>query len=63
MMVNVYVPVGVFLLVPTLRVEFAGDGGRVTEAGINLQVPLAGQPVTLRFTVPANPFKAVTVVV
>lgn len=60
-MVNVYVPVGVFLDVPTLRVEFAGDGGRVTEAGIILQVPPAGQPITLRFTVPLNPFKAVVV--
>ena len=62
-MVNVYVPVGVFLAVPTLRVEFAGDGGRVTDAGIIRQVLLAGQPVTLRFTVPLNPFKAVTVAV
>ena len=60
-MVNVNVPVGVFLLVPTLTVEFAGDGGTVTDAGIILQLLLAGQPVTLRLTVPENPFKAVTV--
>ena len=61
--VNVNVPVGVFLAVETVSVEFAGDGGNVTEVGLSLQVACDGQPVTLRFTVPVNPFKAVTVVV
>ena len=61
--VNLNVPVGVFLPVETVNVEFAGDGGKVTEAGLNVQVSPAGQPVTLRFTVPANRFCPVTVVV
>ena len=62
-MVNVYPPVGVLLPVDTLRVEFAGDGGKVTEVGLNVQLADDGQPVTLRLTVPVNPFSAVTVVV
>jgi hypothetical protein len=62
-MVNVRVPVGVRLLVETVNVEFAGDGGKVTELGLSVQVLLAGQPETVSFTVPANPFRAVTVVV
>jgi hypothetical protein len=61
-MVNVRVPVGVRLVVETVNVEFAGDGGKVTELGVSVQVLLAGQPVTLRVTVPANPFREVTVV-
>jgi hypothetical protein len=58
-----YVPVGVFFAVETVNVEFAGDGGKVTEVGLSPQVAFDGQPVTLRPTVPVNPFKAVTVVV
>ena len=57
------VPVGVFLLVPMLRVEVAGEGGRVTDVGTIRHVLFAGQPEMVRFTVPVNPFKAVTVVV
>ena len=60
-MVSVYVPVPVFLAVETVRVEFAGDGGRVTEVGLKVQVLSGGQPVTLRLTVPVNPFSAVNV--
>ena len=62
-MVNVNIPVGVFFAVETVNVEFAGDGGNVTEVGFSLQVASDGQPVTLRFTVPVNPFNAVIVVV
>jgi len=60
-MVNVRVPVGVVLVVETVNVELAGDGGKVTEIGLNVQVLAAGQPATLRLTVPVNPFNAVTV--
>jgi hypothetical protein len=61
--VNVYVAAGVLLPVETVNVEFAGDGGKVTEAGFNVQVACDGHPVTVRFTVPVNPLNAVTVVV
>lgn len=60
-MVNVNVPVGVFFAVETVNVEFVGDGGKLTEVGLNVQVASDGQPETLRLTVPANPFNAVTV--
>lgn len=61
--VKVYVPVPVLRFVETVSVEFFGEGGSVSDAGLNVQVLRGGQPVTLRLTVPANPFKAVTVVV
>jgi hypothetical protein len=61
--VKVYVPVPVLLPVLTVSVEFVGEGGSVSDAGLKVQVLRGGHPVTLRFTVPVNPFKAVTVVV
>ena len=60
-MVNVNVPVGVFFAVETVNVEFAGDGGKLTEVGLNVQVACDGQPLMLKLTVPVNEFNAVTV--
>ncbi len=46
------------------KVAVAGDGGRVTLAGlIAVQVRPAGRGVSDRTTVPANPLTAVTVIV
>jgi hypothetical protein len=59
-MVRVDVPVGVLLAVETVRVEFPEP---VTDVGLNWPVAPDGKPLTLRLTVPVNPFKAVTVVV
>jgi len=61
--VSVYVPVGVLRFVETFRVEFAGDGGRVSDVGVKLQVLRDGQPVILSLTVPAKLLRDVTVVV
>ena len=61
--VSVYIPVGVLRLVETCRVEFAGEGGNVTDVGLKVQVARRGQPLILKLTVPAKPFKDVTVAV
>ena len=61
--VSVYVPVGVLRFVETLRVEFAGEGGSVSDVGLKVQVLRGGQPVRLKLTVPAKPFSAVAVAV
>ena len=61
--VSVYVPVGVLRFVETRRVEFAGEGGSVSDVGLKAQVLRRGQPVILKFTVPAKPFSAVAVAV
>ena len=61
-MVNVYPPVGVFLPVATVSVELVA-GGRFTDVGLSMQVDLGGQPLTVRPTVPINPFAGVTVTV
>ena len=64
-MVSVNVPVLVLAVVETVRVEVAVGFG-VTEREESEQVaPVApdGQPVTVRPTVPVNPFSAVTVIV
>ena len=53
--VSVGLPVGVFEAVVTVSVELPEPG---TDVGANNPVAFAGSPVTLRFTVPANPFKA-----
>jgi hypothetical protein len=54
--------VGVWRVVETVRVEFAGYGGP-TGFGLNVQVLCGGQPEMLRLTIPLNPFMAETVVV
>ena len=61
--VSGYVPVGVLRLVETCRVEFAGEGGNVTIVGLKVQVARRGQPLILKLTVPAKPFKDVIVAV
>ena len=48
-------PVGVLLVVATVKVE---DPAPVTEVGLNEHVVPDGQPVTLRPTVPVNPLIA-----
>ncbi len=46
------------------RVAVAGEGGRVTLAGLMaVQVSPVGSGVSERLTVPAKPFTAVTVIV
>jgi hypothetical protein len=60
--VKVNVPVDVLLVVWTVRVELPA-GGTVTEVGLSVQVVLLGQPLTVRLTVPLNPFSGVTVAV
>ena len=58
--VNVDVPLGVFLLVATVRVE---EPEPVTEPGLKLPVARKGNPLTLKLTVPENPPDGVTVTV
>ena len=60
-MVSVKVPVLVLVVVETVSVDVAVGVG-VTGVGIEHVAP-DGQPVTLRPTLPLNPFKAVTVTV
>lgn len=63
------VPVMVTVKVPAAaalhdRVAVSGDGGRVTLAGlVAVQVRPAGRGVSDKYTVPAKPFNAVTVIV
>ena len=58
--VNVRVPVGVCLVVDSVRVELPA-GGSVTEGGVNVWLVFAGEPLTLNVTLPANPFEGVAV--
>lgn len=60
--VRVNVPVGVLLVVWTLKVE-VWAGGRFTDVGLSVQVVFAGQPLTVRLTVPLNEFNGDTVAV
>ena len=55
-----YIPVGVELDVFTARVE---DPEPETEFGVKLAVAPEGNPVTLKFTFPLNPFEGVTLTV
>ena len=57
MIVSVNVPVGVEAEVVTLSVE---EPEPPIELGLNVPVALLGSPVTLRFTVPANPLSGLT---
>lgn len=57
-MVRVNIPLGVDLLVLTVRVDVPEP---VTEVGLNVPVARRGSPLTLKLTVPVNPFKAFTV--
>jgi hypothetical protein len=62
--VKVYVPVGVVLVVVTVRVELALPlAGGVSDVGLSAQVVWEGQPLTVRETAELNPFKDVTVAV
>src|SRR6266404_3247515 len=58
-MVKGNVPAGVVVLVVTLSVELP----EVNEVGLKVAVAPAGNPVTLKLTVPVNPLKGVTVAV
>jgi hypothetical protein len=56
--VIVYVPVGVVLLVATLKVDVAEPpDGTLTGLGEKLQVLLGGQPVALSMTLPLKVFR------
>ena len=55
--VMVYVPVGVVVAGFTPNVEFPDP---VTVAGVNRNCVPAGNPLTLKVTVPVNPFTAAT---
>ncbi len=59
-MVNGKLPVGVLFLVVTVMVEVPLP---VMDGGLKLLDVREGKPLTLKFTVPANPFTAVTVTV
>jgi len=61
-MVSVNVPVLVPEVVDTVRVDVAVGFG-VTEVGCTGQVAPDGHPLTVRMTVPVNPFSAVAVIV
>ena len=55
-------PVDVVLVVFTLNVELPA-GGRVREVGFRVHVVLAGQPLTVRLTVPLKLLRGVAVAV
>ena len=60
--VKVNVPVGVLLVVWTVRVELALPlAGGVTDVGLSVQVVFEGHPLTVSPTAELNPFKEVTV--
>lgn len=59
-MVNGKLPVGVVAAVVTVKVE---DPEVVTDVGLKVPVAPAGNPVTLKLTVPVNPPEGVTVAV
>ena len=54
-MVKVYVPTGVLEVVETVRVELPGG---VSDPGLKEQVLRDGQPLRLRLTLLAKPFRA-----
>jgi hypothetical protein len=58
--VSVEVPAGVLLAVVTVSVEFPEP---VTDVGLKLPFAPLGKALTLRLTVPVNPFNALTVAV
>ena len=51
---------GALLAAVIVRVEVPEE---VIDAGLNVAVTRLGTPLTVRFTVPVNPFSAVTVTV
>src|SRR4051812_25099220 len=59
-MVSVYVPACTLVVVLTVKVE---EPDPLIEVGLKLPVAPAGNPLTLRLTLPVNPFNAPTVVV
>ena len=59
-MVIVDVPTGVVLAVVTVKVE---EPDVVTDAGLNVAVAPVGNPLAVKVTVPAKPFRAVIVAV
>ena len=58
--VIVRAPLAAFLLAVTVRVEVPAP---VTEVGVKVAVTREPSPLTLRFTVPVNPFTAAMVTV
>ncbi len=58
--VSVRLPVGVFVPVDTVKVDAPEP---VTEDGLKLPCAREGSPLTLKLTVPLNPFRALTVTV
>jgi hypothetical protein len=60
MTVKVLVPAGVLVVVVTVNVDVPEV---LTEVGLKLPPAPLGKPVTLKVTVPANPFKALIVIV
>jgi len=56
-MVSVGLPVGVLLLVCTVKVALPEP---VTEVGLNVPVTPLGNPLTLKLTAPVKPFSAPT---
>ena len=59
-----YVPVGVLLLVATVKAEVEELGDvTVTGLGLNAQVLSGGQPLTVRLTIPLKVFTGVKVTV
>jgi hypothetical protein len=48
---------------PAVRVEVAGEGGRITLVGDSVAEQPAGAAVTVNRTVPVKPFRAETVIV
>src|SRR5262245_64041058 len=59
-MVSVPLPAGVFAAVVTINVALPGP---VIKAGVKDAVAFAGSPLTVRLTMPANPFSALVVTV
>ena len=59
-MVNLNVPVGVCLVVETVKTEFPLP---VIDFGLKVPVVFAGKPLTLKVTTPLNPFCGVTTAV
>ena len=59
-MVRTEVPVGVFRLAVTVMVE---EPDPVTEVGLKLALAREGNPLTLKLTVPPNPFDGLAVTV
>jgi hypothetical protein len=59
-MVRLNVPVGVCLVVETVKTEFPPP---VIEVGLKVPVAFAGKPLTLKVTAPLNPFTGVATAV